>query len=158
VRDLLFNRRSLQQHVANFRASFKGLINGRDKVVTCIQAYNNYDRRPTNSYNCGDNIPTLAREGPCGGNGATQGGIISINNLTWLGKQLPRRGGNDIQAIVKNWISDNSPTGQPNNGRKVELTTSGSHNGNAGGSLNMMDRLRNGIDLKAHFYLNSIPA
>jgi len=154
-RDLLFDdRRSLQLHVANFRNAFQGLITGRDKLVTCIQAYNAYSRRPR-GYNCGNEITTLAR--PCGGNGATEGGIIAINNLAWFAQQLTN-GRNGVQPIVKNWISENTPGGQPNVRSKVELTTTGSHLGNAGGSLNTMDRRRVGTDLKAHFYLRGIPA
>lgn len=156
-RTTLDDRRSLRLHVANFRNAFQGLVNGRDKVVTCIQAYNDYNFRAKWSYNCGDPIDTLRR--PCGGNGAHEGGIISINYLGWLKEQIPNTGADKgIQEILRQWMSDNTPGGQPNVRRKVEFTSTGSHNGFAARSLNMKDRLRPKYDLKAHFYFDGIKA
>lgn len=160
-RDILFDgRRSLQEHVANFKTAFKGLVDGTDKVATCIKTYNDYAGRPTNSYggsyNCGD--PLIGEPGtPCGGNGVSN--IISMNNVGWFATQLTNLAPKSaVKAILFNWISVNTPGGQPNsrNG-KVQLTTSG-HGTNMGGSLNTMDRQRTGYDLKAHFTFKGIRA
>ena len=84
-----------------------------------------------------------------------------MNNLGWFETQLTNGRNGVVKAVLKNWIFLNTPGGRPNspNG-KVQLTTTGSVGGNAGGSLNTKDQFpgRTDKDLKAHFYFQGIAA